>query len=136
MRQLIAIALLVALAGACTPDRCSVPFGEGGTFDVTMPDFSPLSHVGGTMAIGGIGLMGVQVTRTSYSDFVAFELTCPADHEVRLEVDPAWGGSILQCPVCGSRFNALDGTPFNGAATSCPLYQYSTAFDGRMLTIY
>lgn len=101
-----------------------------------MPDFSPLSHVGGAMSVGGIGYQGVHVTRTSYSDFVAFELACPADHEAWLEADPDWGGSILRCPVCSSQFNALDGTPLNGSATPCPLYEYATAFDGRMLSIY
>jgi len=126
---------LLSFAG-CGPDRCRTPFGEGGTVDVTMPDFAPLAHVGGAMSIGGLGSLGVHVTRTSYSDFVAFELACPADHEVRLEADADWGGSILECPVCASRFNALDGTPLSGSATPCPLYQYSTSFDGRWLSIY
>ncbi len=121
---------------ACRPEHCNTPFGPGGTIDVTMPDFAALAGVGGSMSIGGIGSLGVHVTRTTYSDFVAFELACPADHQVRLEADPDWGGVILRCPACSSQFNALDGTPFNGSATPCPLYQYSTAFDGRILTIY
>ena len=126
----------LSLFTSCNPDRCNTPFGEGGTIDITMPDFAPLAHVGGSMSVGGIGYQGVHITRTSYSDFVAFELACPADHEARLEADPDWGGSILRCPVCSSQFNALDGTPLSGSATPCPLYEYSTSFDGRMLSVY
>lgn len=134
--SLTTVSCLLLLISACNPDRCKTPFGEGGTIDVTMPDYSPLSHVGGAMSIGGIGRKGVHVTRTSYSEFVAFEMTCPNDHDVRLQADAEWGNSILTCPTCGSRFNALDGMPFDGSATPCPLYQYSTAFDGRVLSIY
>ena len=132
----LAIIALAALFCACHTDHCDTPFGLGGSIDVTMPDFAPLSNVGGSMSVGGIGNKGVHVTRISYSDFVAFDLVCPNDHNVRLEADADWGGSILTCPVCSSRFNALDGTPFNGASTPCPLYQYSTSFDGRILSIY
>ena len=121
---------------SCHPDRCDTPFGLGGTIDVTMPNFAPLMNVGGSMSVGGIGNKGVHITRISYSEFVAFDLVCPNDHDVRLEADADWGGSMLTCPVCSSRFNALDGTPLDGAATPCPLYQYGTSFDGRMLSIF
>ena len=104
--------------------------------DLTMPDFSPLAHVGGSMSVGGMGYQGVRITRTSYSDFVAFELACPTDHDACLVVDPEWGGSILVCPVCSSRFNALDGTPFSGAVSPCPLYQYCTILEGSLLSVY
>ncbi len=135
MKRLLPIVAVFLLA-ACNPDRCDTPFGQGGTIDITMPDFAPLSHVGGSMSVGGMGKMGVRITRTSYSDFVAFELACPTDHDACLEVDPEWGGSILRCPVCSSQFNALDGTPFSGAVSPCPLYQYNTVFDGQMLSVY
>ena len=129
------ITLLAALTlCACGGDRCDTPFGEGGTIDVNL--YPQLSAVGGSVSVGGIGRHGVHITRTTYSDFVAFELTCPNDHDVRLVADADWGGSILDCPTCSSRFNALDGTPLTGSATPCPLYQYNTAFDGRMLSIY
>lgn len=132
----LAIIALIALFCACHTDRCDTPFGLGGSIDVTMPDFAPLSNVGGSMSVGGMGNKGVHITRISYSEFVAFDLVCPNDHDVRLEADADWGGSILTCPVCSSRYNALDGTPFNGAASPCPLYQYGTSFDGRILSIY
>ena len=134
MKRLYIVLLLVALVG-CKADRCDTPFGEGGTIDITMPEFADLSNVGGAMTINR-GHRGIHITRMSYSDFVAFECSCPNDHDVRLLPDTEWGNSVLSCPVCSSRFNALDGTPLSGSATPCPLYQYNTDFDGRLLTIY
>ena len=132
---LVAINLSLLTLSSCVGDRCNSPFGEGGTLDVTMPDFSPLSNVGGSMMINR-GYRGIMLTRTSYSDFVAFEATCPGGCDVRLEADPSWGNTVLNCPVCSSRFNALDGSALNGSSTPCPLYQYNTAFDGRLLSIF
>ena len=113
MTRLLCVGLLF-LFTACTGDRCKTPFGEGGTFDVNMPDFAPLANVGGSMMINR-GHKGIMVTRISYSE---------------------WGNSVLVCPVCSSRFNALDGSALDGSATPCPLYQYNTVFDGRKLTIF
>lgn len=129
----IIIVLLAHAAGSCGRDKCATPFGEGGSIVVT--EYSELDAVGGSVALNR-GHRGIMVTRTTYSDFVAFEMSCPNDHDVRLETDAEWGNSIMVCPTCGSRFNALDGTPLSGSATPCPLYQYSTTFDGRTLTIY
>ena len=119
----------------CVGDRCNTPFGEGGTLDVTMPDFAPLSNVGGSMMINR-GHKGIMVTRMSYSEFVAFECSCPNDNDVLMEPDDIWGNTVLVCPVCSSRFNAVDGSALNGSVTPCPLYQYSTSFDGRLLSIW
>ena len=82
------------------------------------------------------GYSGIIVTRTGYDDFVAFEATCPGGCDELLVTDAYWGNSVLCCPVCSSRFNSLDGTSLDGSATPCPLYQYNTAFDGRLLSIY
>lgn len=130
----MALFFLFTLYG-CVGDRCNTPFGEGGTLDVTMPDFAPLSNVGGSMMINR-GHKGIMVTRVSYSDFVAFEASCPNDNDVLLDPDATWGNTVLVCNVCSSRFNALDGSVLDGSSTPCPLYQYSTAFDGRLLSIY
>lgn len=129
---IIALALLVA---ACVPDRCNTPFGEGGSIDITMPDFAALTSVGGSLTINR-GYKGIFVRRTSYTDFVAFDCACPNDHDVRLLVDSDWGGSVLECPTCHSRFETEYGNPLEGSVTGCPLYQYNTRFDGYRLTIY
>ena len=57
-------------------------------------------------------------------------------HEVRLLADSDWGGSVLECPTCHSRFETEYGNPLEGSVTGCPLYQYNTQFDGYRLTIY
>ncbi len=132
---LFAINLSLFTLSSCVGDRCQTPFGEGATIDVTMPDFAPLSNVGGSLMINR-GHKGIMVTRISYSEFVAFEASCPGGCDVRLEADPSWGNTVLNCPVCSSRFNALDGSALDGSSTPCPLYQYNTAFDGRLLSIY
>lgn len=136
MRKIPAlIVLLSLLAVGCDPYQCSTPFGEGGQIDLSLPEFSPLLHPGGAVTINR-GHKGIFVTRVSYSDFVAFDCACPNDNEVALRPDEEWGNSVLTCPTCQSRFNALDGTPLDGSATPCMLYQYGTSFDGHFLDIY
>jgi len=127
--------LIPLLFASCTPDRCRTPFGDGGTLDITMPDFADLASVGGSVTINR-GHKGIFVRRTSYTSFVAFECACPAGCDVRLLPDGDWGGAVLECPTCHSRFETEYGNPLEGSATGCPLYEYSTHFDGYLLTIY
>ena len=135
MKRLIAL-LACALCVACVPDTsCRAPFGEGGTIDLSMPEFSALANPGGSLTINR-GYRGIIITRISFVDFVAFDCACPNDNDERLLPDATWGNTILTCPACHSSFNALDGTPLDGAATPCLLYQYSTHFDGQYLAIY
>jgi len=136
MKKLLLCASLCFLfLQACQTDHCETPFGEGGILDITQPDVSALCNVGGAVMINR-GHKGIMVTRMNYNDFVAFECTCPNDTDVRLQADAVFGSSVLTCPTCGSRFSSLNGTPFDGAATPCPLYEYNTIFDGQYLTIY
>lgn len=131
----IAIALIGFALAACQPDRCNVPFGEGGTIDLSLPEFHALSSVGGAITINR-GHHGIFITRTAVSEFVAFECSCPNGCDVRILPDEEWGNSVLTCPVCSSRFSSLNGTPYDGSATPCPLYEYNTSLDGHLLTIY
>jgi len=135
MKKLLICVSLFFFLQACQTDHCQTPFGEGGTIDITQPNFSALSNVGGSVMINR-GHKGIMVTRVTYTEFVAFECTCPNDTDVRLEADNVFGNSVLTCPTCGSRFSSLDGSPFEGSATPCMLYEYSTIFDGQNLTIY
>ena len=134
MKPLWLIAFSLLLVG-CLPDRCNTPFGEGGSIDITMPDFAALSTVGGSLTINR-GYKGIFVRRTAYDAFVAFDCACPNDHEVRLQPDGDWGGAVLECPTCRSRFETEYGNPLQGSTTGCPLYQYNTHFDGYILSIY
>lgn len=123
----------MTMANACGRERCNAPFGDGAS--IVVAEYADLDAVGGSVAINR-GHHGIMITRTAYDAFVAFEMSCPADHDVRLVADGDWGNSILACPACGSRFNALDGSPISGSTTPCPLYQYNTRFDGHTLDIY
>ena len=121
---------------SCNRDNaCQTPFGEGGVLDITQPDFAALQTVGGTVTVNR-GYKGIFVRRVSYSDFVAFECACPNDHEVRLLPLEGWDGGVLECPACKSKYETINGQPLEGAASGCPLYEYSTYFDGYTLEIY
>lgn len=128
--------LLTLLLVACKPERCDTPFGNGGSIDLTMEEFSNLyNHVGGTLVIS-CGYKGVLVRCSGFGEYTAFECACPNDHDVRLLPDDNREAMILTCPTCSSRFELVNGNPLEGSVTPCPLYQYHTAYDGRMLSIY
>lgn len=132
------LALLVAcLAVACKGDRCDTPIGSVGTIDLTMPEYANLyNNPGGTLVLAGVGHRGVLVQCIGLRDYVAFECACPKDHDVRLLPNDDRYAVLLTCPACESRFEVTYGNPLEGSATGCPLYQYSTSFDGRQLTIW
>lgn len=135
MRRWMLILPLLLMAG-CKTETCSTPFGSGGTIDLTTAEFVNLyNHVGATLVIG-CGHKGVLVRCSGFSEYTAFECACPIDHEVRMLPDDEREALVLTCPACGSRFELVYGNPLEGAATSCPLYQYRTDYDGRLLTIY
>lgn len=129
---IIALSLLLA---SCVPDRCNTPFGDGGSIDINMPEFAALTTVGGTLTINR-GYKGIFIRRVSYSEFVAYDCACPHCHEVALHPMEGWGGEVLECPECESRYETLYGQPLDGSASGCPLYDYRTHFDGYTLTIY
>lgn len=140
LTRLFCVALLssflLPLFTFCSRDNaCNTPFGEGGIVDINMPDFAALQNVGGFVTINR-GYKGIFVRRLSYSDFVAFESACPNDHDVRLQPLEGWDGGVLECPDCHSLYETVNGQPLEGAASGCSLYQYSTYFDGYILTIY
>ena len=126
---------LILLSSCSRDDVCDTPFGDGAVIDIYRPDFAALLNVGGTVTINR-GYKGIFVRRASYSDFVAFECACPHCHEVRLTPLEGWGGAVLQCPDCNSKFETENGIPLDGSATGCPLFEYYTRFDGYTLEIY
>ncbi len=134
------VALSASIATSCGVDKCDTPFGDGCTIDINR--YSDLSNVGGATVISHddsyfpVGYHGIIVHRTTYSSFVAFECTCTKDHEVRLQSAEGWDNAIMVCPACGSMFETEYGNPIDGSAAVCPLYEYNTSFDGRMLSIY
>lgn len=137
LRFVIASIVVLLLLCGCRHERCNTPIGTSAcSINPNSPLYNRLNNVGGYEYIVG-GNHGIFVMRTSLNEFVAYERTCPHDHNAAVEVVDGWDGTILKCPVCGSQFNTYsDGMPLDGSATSCALYQYGTTYDGGTLYIY
>ncbi|MCQ2278514.1 MAG: hypothetical protein MJZ62_04345 [Bacteroidales bacterium] len=139
MRNRISLILLFCcLISACQHENpCRVTIGET-NFSIdpnTDANYAPLFHVGGYIYLTG-GHHGVVVVRTALTEFVAYERTCPCNNHSRVEMSKDWSG-LLECPECHTLFNVYNfGYPMDGGATSCPLYQYSTTYDGSRLYVY
>ncbi len=130
------LACVLLLACSCKGERCNTPFGMGGELDLLQPDFINLyNNPGGTLVINR-GHKGIIVNCIDLGQYVAFDCTCPNDHDVRMLPDDDYRAVLLTCPVCGSSYDLYFGYPQEGAASGCPLYQYQTYFDGRYLSIY
>jgi nitrite reductase/ring-hydroxylating ferredoxin subunit len=88
--------------------------------------FMGLNSIGGYDNVYG-GFGGIVIYRMSIDQFTAFDRACtydPRDNKARLITDNA---PIATCPVCGSQFLLLDGSPIKGPA-KYPLRQYRTSF--------
>lgn len=97
--------------------------------------YQNLLNYGGYVYLTG-GVNGLVVYRVAENMFVCYDRACP--HDWQHPDSWIWveeSGLTLQCTLCGSRFNILDGNIVNGPAVN-PLYTYRTAFDGFRLRIY
>jgi nitrite reductase/ring-hydroxylating ferredoxin subunit len=93
-----------------------------------------LNVVNGWETVYG-GYNGILIFRKAVNEFAAFERACPYDPLItgaQVRVDES--GITCYCPVCGSKFIMVDGTPYEGPS-HFPLKQYSTNYDGMMLYI-
>ena len=93
-----------------------------------------LNVVNGWETVSG-GYNGILIFRKSLNEFAAFERACPYDPtkagaQVRVEAS----GITCYCPVCGSKFILVDGTPYAGPS-HYPLKQYTTFYNGVTLYI-
>lgn len=122
------------LLSSCNPEeRCDVPMGDA-TCQLELMNYPNLLGGAGYEYLVG-GYQGLVVIRIGMEEFVTYERTCPHD-EGRLEVSKDYGNTVLECPLCHSRFNAFaDGTPLDGSHTACPLYHYSTHYSNGILYI-
>lgn len=137
MKHFILPLILLLLLSCNKSEDCSVPIGLT-NFQIYPNDsyYAGLNNVGGYMYLTG-GHCGVVVVRLAYDKFVAYERTCPVDNTTAVVASSDWGGELLECPKCHTRFvSSNDGLPLDGGATSCPLYQYSTSYSGGELWVY
>jgi nitrite reductase/ring-hydroxylating ferredoxin subunit len=93
-----------------------------------------LNVVNGWETVTG-GYNGILIFRKAISEFAAFERACPYDPttagaQVRVDLS----GITCTCPVCGSKYIMVDGTPYEGPS-HYPLKPYTTYYDGAMLYI-
>jgi Rieske Fe-S protein len=81
------------------------------------------------------GYRGIVVYRMGMDQFLAYDRACTFDSEnttAIIKVDPS--GLFAACPVCGSRYELIDGYPIKGPAKN-PLLQYQTTYNGNDLLI-
>jgi len=93
-----------------------------------------LNAVNGWETVTG-GYKGILIFRKSVSEFNAFERACPYDplmDGAQVRVDQS--GITCTCPVCGSKYIMLDGSPYEGPS-HFPLKQYMTVYDGGILYV-
>lgn len=98
-------------------------------------EFLELNYPGGWVTVTG-GYRGILLYRLTMDEFLAFERTCPWDPEkegARVEVEES--GLTAVCPVCGSKYIILDGSPFEGPSTYL-LKQYHTNYNGDLLFVF
>ena len=138
INTLLIVAALLAGLTSCGGDHlCYTPIGPTNfSIEPNSASYSNLNHVGGYLYLTG-GHRGVVVVRTGLDEFVAYERTCPNDSTTAVEISADYGEAILECPECHSLFSVYaDGAPMNGNVSPCPLYKYSTTYDGRDLWVY
>lgn len=136
-RTLCLLAVALLFTACVNNNECKVSIGDA-TFqcDPNSAAYSGLNHVGGYEYFTG-GHRGVVVVRLSLTEFMAFERTCPCDNDSRVVVSSDYGAQVLECPTCHTLFSTNNyGNPMDGAATRCPLYQYSTRYTGGILYVY
>ncbi|MBQ0016429.1 MAG: hypothetical protein KBT04_05550 [Bacteroidales bacterium] len=131
---------MALFAMGCNKDNtCGVPHGDGGVVDLSLPEMSDLTHVGGYVVINR-GHKGIFVVRTSMDgEFLAFECACPNDPDVAVAPQEGFESAVLQCPKWQTIFSVYaDAAPIDGNQTPCSLYQYGATLsaDGYTLVIY
>lgn len=125
--------LTAAVVFACGCNRCDLPFGSGGVINIADAQYSRLANVGGTATVNR-GYRGIIVRCESIGSYAAFEMACPNDHDELMVPDDYDAALTLTCPKCKACFDIIYGNPISGC--ECPLYRYSTSFDGQLISIW
>jgi len=131
------ILLFLLFAAACKKENPQPKIPEvyvNFFIDPNSTEYLDLNAPGGWVYVTG-GYRGILIYRLTITEFLAFERTCPYDPEIpeaRIEVEES--EVTCACPVCGSKYILLDGSPFEGPSTYL-LKQYRTNYDGSLLYI-
>jgi hypothetical protein len=104
------------------------------SLDPNSTQYINLNPVNGWETVSG-GYNGILIFRKSVSEFTAFERACPYDPlKTGAQVRVDQSGITCYCPICGSKFIMVDGTPYEGPSRYS-LKQYTTVYDGAILYI-
>ena len=137
VRVCLFVVMLVAIAWSCKKEEQApeIPYVYVNfSLNPNGTQYIKLNVVNGWETVYG-GYNGILIFRKAVSEFSAFERACPYDPLVsgaQVRVDQS--GITCYCPVCGSKFILVDGTPYGGPS-HFSLKQYTTVYDGAMLYI-
>jgi hypothetical protein len=137
VRVLFLAGIIIVTAVACKKETqpTEIPYVYVNfTLDPNGTQYINLNSVNGWETVTG-GYNGILIFRKGVSEFSAFERACPYDPLVsgaQVRVDTS--GITCYCPICGSKYIMVDGTPYQGVSRY-PLKQYSTVYDGYLLHI-
>ncbi|MEZ4414366.1 MAG: Rieske (2Fe-2S) protein [Gemmatimonadota bacterium] len=115
------LAVLSALAAACSDVGSPTSVGLGQDVLVQLADYPELAQVGGVARIAGVS-PPLAVVNLGGGTFAAFSLVCP--HQ---GATVRWVGSEFVCPEHGARFS-IDGRWTGGQRTSS-LREYAATYD-------
>jgi len=134
---LLSLIVIIIISGSCKKDeqQPEIPYVYVNfSLNPNSTLYIHLNAVNGWETVSG-GYKGILIFRKSVNEFAAFERACPNDpleNGAQVRVDDS--GITCYCPVCGSKFIMVDGTPYEGPS-HYPLKQYSAMYDGSMLYI-
>lgn len=98
--------------------------------------YSALFGVGGYIILPNEGAGGLLVVRATGDQVFAFDLQCTKDvYDPNSQARPDDSELFVECPVCESRWQLLNGQLNKGPATFS-LLQYKTSFDGHVAKVY
>ena len=137
VRAFLLIAFIITIAFSCKKEEQATEIPYVYVNLILNPNgtqYIKLNVVNGWETVYG-GYNGILIFRKSVNEFAAFERACPYDplkEGAQVRVDQS--GITCYCPVCGSKFIMVDGTPYEGPS-HFSLKQYTTVYDGAMLYI-
>ena len=132
--QLLCLALCAVLFSTCSKTNTNNYTPVNYTVDLLLPQFAALNAPNNYVYIPNVGARGLIVYRVSFTQFNAFDRSCPyltSTSCAPIVVINAFTCSDT-CKNCGSQFNLSTGIATKGPSTY-PLTTYQTNFDGVSL---
>ena len=137
VRARLVMVAIIAIAFSCKKDEPApeIPYiYVNFSLNPNSTTYINLNVVNGWETVSG-GYNGILIFRKSVTEFTAFERACPYDPTkkgAQVRVDQS--GITCYCPICGSKYIMLDGTPYEGPS-HYSLKQYTTVYDGTTLFV-